>query len=154
MTRKYELKRRAERVEETRRRIVEAAVELHRTKGPGRTTFTDVARLAGVERHTLYRHFPDERRLFQACSGLFLETNPPPDPARWLAIPDPDARLREGLGELYDWYETVEDMLSRVIRDADTHPLTAETFRRQRLHESGLTNAEAAGAMARAVRCE
>jgi AcrR family transcriptional regulator len=189
MTRKYELKRRAERQQETRRRIVEAAVQLHRTKGPGRTTFTDVARLAGVERHTLYRHFPDERRLFQACSGLFFETNPPPDPTVWRAIAEPDMRLRQGLGDLYGWYEQVEDMLSCVLRDADTHLLTGETFRQQagplmaevrdsllevlpstnpaqalldlaidfrgwqRLHASGLTNAEAAEAMTRAVGC-
>ena len=81
MARKYELKRRAERQEETRRRIVEAAIELHRTKGPARTTLTDIARLAGVQRNTLYRHFPDERAIGLACSGLYMELNPPPDPA-------------------------------------------------------------------------
>ena len=86
MTRKYELKRRAERQEETRRRIVEAAVDLHRTKGAARTTLSDVARGAGVQRHTLYRHFPDERALFTACSGLFYELNPFPDPEPWKAI--------------------------------------------------------------------
>ncbi len=66
MARKYEQKRRAEKQAQTRRRIVEAAIELHGTKGPARTTLSDVARLAGVERHTLYRHFPNERELFVA----------------------------------------------------------------------------------------
>jgi AcrR family transcriptional regulator len=75
VARKYELKRRAERQEETRRRIVEAAIELHRTKGPARTTLSDIARLAGVQRHTLYRHFPDERAIGLACSGLYMELN-------------------------------------------------------------------------------
>src|SRR2546421_8935654 len=82
MARKYELKKRAERQEETRRRIVEAAIHLHRTKGPARTTFSDIAALAGVQRHTLYRYFPDERQMGLACSGHHFELNPPPDAAQ------------------------------------------------------------------------
>jgi AcrR family transcriptional regulator len=126
MTRKYELKRRAERQQETRRRIVDAAVELHRKKGPARTTLSDVARLAGVQRHTLYRHFPDERALLLACSGLHSETNPPPDPAPWHAIGDPPERLLRGLAEVYEWYAGAEEMLTSVLRDAQVHPLTRE----------------------------
>jgi AcrR family transcriptional regulator len=80
MPRKYELKKRAERKEETRRRIVEAAVELHGTVGPARTTVSEIARLAGVQRHTYYDHFRDELSLLHACSGLHAEQNPPPDP--------------------------------------------------------------------------
>ena len=57
MTRKYTLKRRAERQAETRRRIVEAAVDLHSTFGPALTTFTMLAERAGVQRHTM-RIFP------------------------------------------------------------------------------------------------
>jgi AcrR family transcriptional regulator len=128
MTRKYELKRRAERQEETRRRIVEAAIELHRTKGPARTTLSDIARLAGVQRHTLYRHFPDERAIGHACSGLYFETHLPPDPAAWHAIADPAGRLRTGLCALYEWYEQVGDMFACVLRDAEVHPLTWELF--------------------------
>src|SRR2546423_7653847 len=101
MTRKYELRRRAEQQEQTRRRIVEAAIELHRTKGPGRTSLSDVARLAGVQRHTLYRHFPDERELGLACSGRYMQEHMPPDPAEWRTIDDPAARLRRGLRDLY-----------------------------------------------------
>src|SRR3954453_20643532 len=97
VTRKYELKQRAERQQETRRRIVDAAIELHRTKGPARTTLSDIARLAGVQRHTLYRHFPDERAISLACSGPHFETHPPPDPGEWRAIEDPGERLRHGL---------------------------------------------------------
>ena len=128
MARRYQLKRRAAKVEETRRRIVEAAIELHRTKGPARTTMSDVARRAGVQRHTLYRHFPDERALGLACSGMYLEENPPPDAAAWRSISDPWERLRHGLSELYAWYARDEDLLSRVLRDAQVHPLTEELF--------------------------
>src|SRR5262249_16636340 len=42
--RKYELKKRAEEMAETRRRITEAALELHGTVGPSRTTLSAVAR--------------------------------------------------------------------------------------------------------------
>jgi AcrR family transcriptional regulator len=126
VTRSYELKKRAERQQETRQRIVEAAVQLHGTKGPGRTTLSDVARLAGVQRHTLYRHFPTERDLFMACSGCFYERNPPPDPEPWRATADPAARLRRGLTELYAYYGQAQGMLTRVLRDAEYHPLTRE----------------------------
>jgi AcrR family transcriptional regulator len=126
MARKYELKRRAESQAETRQRIVDAAVELHRTKGPGLTTFSDVARLAGVQRNTLYRHFPDERSLLLACSGHYGQLNPPPDPATWRAEADATRRLRRGLIELYSFYERVEEMLTRVVRDAEFHQGTRE----------------------------
>jgi AcrR family transcriptional regulator len=126
--RKYELKKRAERQEETRRRIVEAAIQLHRTKGPARTTFSDIAALAGVQRHTLYRHFPDERQMGLACSGHHFELNPPPDPDGWDGLHDAGARLRVGLEELYSWYERNEDMFTCVLRDAEVDPLTRELF--------------------------
>jgi AcrR family transcriptional regulator len=126
MPRKYELKARAQRQQQTRRRIVEAAVELHRTKGPARTTLSDVARLAGVERHTLYRHFPDERALGLACSGHFTELNPPPRAEPWTELADPAARLQRGLGELYAYFGRTEDMLSCILRDAEVDLLTRE----------------------------
>ncbi len=69
MARKYELKQRAEKMSETRMRIVEATVELHEKLGPARTTISAIADRAGVQRLTVYRHFPDERSLFRACSG-------------------------------------------------------------------------------------
>src|SRR6478672_11507429 len=128
MTRRYELKKRAERQDETRRRIVEAAIQLHRTKGPARTTFSDIAALAGVERHTLYRYFPDERQMGLACSGLHFELNPPPAPAECEVITDPGERLRAGLGALYSWFERNEDMFGCVLRDAEVDPLTRELF--------------------------
>src|SRR5436190_16001992 len=126
MARKYELKRRAESQAETRQRIVEAAVQLHQTKGPGLTSFSDVARLAGVQRNTLYRHFPDERSLLLACSGHYGQLNPPPDPTTWREEADTTRRLRRGLTELYEFYERVEEMLTRVVRDAEFHEGTRE----------------------------
>jgi AcrR family transcriptional regulator len=127
MARKYELKQRAENVEETRRRIVEAAVELHGTVGPARTTVSAIANRAGVQRQTYYRHFSSERDLFAACSGLWEERHAPPDPAGLREVRDPRERVRLGLTGLYSFFEEGEGMLSNVVRDAAVHELTAET---------------------------
>src|SRR4030095_8240736 len=105
MTRQYTLKKRADQVADTRRRIVEATVELHGTVGPAATTLSMIAERAAVQRHTLYAHFPDERSLFLACSGLALERDPLPDAAPWSEIADVRERLRVGLSALYGWYE-------------------------------------------------
>src|SRR5918994_892175 len=86
MTRTYTLKMRAEQQAETRRRIVEAAVDLHGSVGPALTSLSMVAERAGVQRHTLYAHFPDERSLYMACSGLSLERDPLPNAADWRRI--------------------------------------------------------------------
>ena len=127
MTRKYDMKRRTERQEETRRRIIEAAVELHGTVGMARTTISAIAEKAGVQRLTVYRHFPDERALFAACSGHWNAANPPPDPAFWTQIADPGERLRAALSEVYAYHRRTEPMISNVIRDAQVHQLTRET---------------------------
>jgi AcrR family transcriptional regulator len=138
LKRKYELKRRAESVEETRRRIVEAAVELHGTVGPARATVSAIADRAGVQRQTYYRHFPEERQLFEACSGLWEERHHPPDPSGLLEVADPLERLRLGLSGLYSFYEEGEEMIANVVRDAAIHPLTAETARMRSAGLAGL----------------
>ncbi|MGF1473274.1 MAG: TetR/AcrR family transcriptional regulator [Rubrobacteraceae bacterium] len=128
MVRKYEQKKRAENQEETRRRITEATVELHELVGPAHTTISAIAEKAGVQRLTVYRHFPDERALFSACTGHFLQMNPPPDPGSWADVSDPELRLRRGLGEVYAYYRRVEPMLSASIRDAPLKPVLVEVL--------------------------
>jgi AcrR family transcriptional regulator len=126
MTRKYDMKRRAKRQEETRQRIVEATVELHQSVGMVRTTISAVAEKAGVQRLTVYRHFPNERALFSACTEHWSAANPPPDPASWTQIAAPEERLRSALAEVYTYYRRTEPMIANVIRDAEVHPLTRE----------------------------
>ena len=126
MTRTYTLKRRAEQQAETRLKIVEAAVELHSSVGPAQTTVSMVAERAGVQRHTLYAHFPDERSLLMACSGLAAERDPMPDAAAWRSIANRRDRLRTGLAALYEWYERNAELLSCVLRDVEHHPLVRE----------------------------
>jgi AcrR family transcriptional regulator len=117
--RKYELKKRATEMAETRRRITDAAIALHGTVGPSRTTMSAVAERAGVERRTLYRHFPTEAHLFAACSAHYFTANPFPDLADWRAIKDPERRLERALGDLYAYYERTGPMLTNVLRDAE-----------------------------------
>jgi AcrR family transcriptional regulator len=126
MKRKYELKARARRQAETRERIVEAAVELHTSVGPARTTISAIAERAGVERHTVYAHFADERKLFDACSTHWAERHPFPDLQLSLGIVDPETRLQAVLHDLYRWYEEVESDVAIFRRDAQVHELNAE----------------------------
>ena len=120
--RKYEMRKRAERQRETRRKIVEATVELHRTRGPAHTTISEVAKRAGVNRLTVYNHFPDITDLLRACSRSWTERHPAPDPTPWAQIGDPQERLRRALTELYGFYALTEPMRANVLRDAETMP--------------------------------
>ena len=124
--RPYRLGKRAGARAETRRRIVEAAVALHSSVGPARTSVAQIAAQAGVQRHTYYAHFPDERDLFLACSGLALERDPLPDVDSWVSVPAGRERLRRGLAELYAWYERNAQMAACVLRDSEHHALTRE----------------------------
>jgi AcrR family transcriptional regulator len=117
--RKYELKKRADEMAETRRRITEAAVELHGTVGPARTTLNAVAERAGVQRHTVYRHFPSEEALFAACSMHYMTANPLPDLGAWRAVGEPGERLALALDELYAYYERTGPMFGNVLRDVE-----------------------------------
>lgn len=127
--RTYRKNKRALTEAETRQRIVEATVELHGTVGPARTTVKAIAVLAGVQRATVYNHFPDLQALFDACNAQYYERHPMPDPASWGATVSPPERLRTALGALYAWYEETEQMLSIGIRDIDSvPPATREAF--------------------------
>jgi len=117
-TRRYRKRLRAEQELRTRQAITEAAMRLHGTVGPARTTVSGVADEAGVQRATVYRHFPDEASLFQACSSHYASLHPPPDPSPWAEIRDVRQRLRRGLTDVYGWWEETEDMMSLVLRDA------------------------------------
>jgi AcrR family transcriptional regulator len=125
MPRKYDLGRRADSKAETRRQITEAAVALHATVGPAKTTISAIAERAGVQRLTVYRHFPEERDLFAACGAHWIAENPPPDPAPWAAIADPRERLLTALTAIYGWYRANQGMIGNTERDAPALPTLA-----------------------------
>ena len=126
--RPYHMQQRAQSQEQTRLRITDSAVHLHGTLGPSRTSISAVAAHAGVRRSTVYRHFPDETALFDACSTHWATANPPPDLDAWAAIDDPDARLRTALTEFYAFYRRTEVMLDNLFRDETTVALVAQRF--------------------------
>lgn len=128
MPRRYELKRRADRQNETRQRIVEATVHLHQTLGSANTTISAIAERAGVERLTVYRHFPDEKALFTACTSHYLALNPPPDPAAWEQISDPEQRLHTALTAIYAFHRRTEPMFARAASDIEEIPVLREVL--------------------------
>jgi AcrR family transcriptional regulator len=115
--RAYRMGRRREGLDAMRQRIAEAAFELHATVGPAQTSISAVAERAGVQRHTVYNHFPDLGALFRACTEHGMRVTRVPEAAPWLAIDDPVLRLRRGLGELYAYYRANSRLLGNVVRD-------------------------------------
>ncbi|HEX6662154.1 MAG TPA: helix-turn-helix domain-containing protein [Gaiellaceae bacterium] len=150
--RKYELKKRAEEMAETRRRITDAAVGLHGTVGPARTTLSAVAERAGVQRHTVYRHFPTEADLYRACSAHYFTAHPLPDLESWRAIADPRQRLPRALDELYAYYERTEPMFSNVLRDAELVDAVRPTLVPLQAYQAEAVEVLAAGWPARGRR--
>jgi AcrR family transcriptional regulator len=141
--RKYQMNKRAEQVDTTRQRIVDAAVALHGSVGPARTTISGVAEQAGVTRLTVYRHFADDEALFSACSSHWLSQQQLPDPAAWSELADPLERLHGGLTDLYRFYRDGEPMLRRIYGDWAALPerhrtdlQKRDTFFRDRLLEA------------------
>lgn len=127
MVRRYRMKVRSQRLEETRRRIGKAVFELHSTIGPARATISGIAQQAGVDRVTVYRHFPDDRSLYRACLDHWTRERPLPDPESWIRIADGAARLRLALGEVYRHYEENEGLWSNGWRDLPHLPALMET---------------------------
>ncbi len=122
--RPYQMTRRAELEEQTRRRITESAVVLHtELRGPARTTMSAIAEHAGVRRSTVYRHFPDEETLFRACSSHWAQANPPPDARRWTGIAEPAVRTETALRELYAYYRGTQRAFEHLLRDEDLVPI-------------------------------
>lgn len=126
MGRTYTKKRRAEQESATRKRIVDATVDLHTRIGPAATTFSMIAERAGVQRHTLYAHFPDERTLLMACSGHTFAADPPPVAENWRTLEEGRSRLLGGLRDIYTWFARNAQLLANVTRDAERHAVTRE----------------------------
>ena len=116
------MSKRARQQERTRQRIVEAAVHLHGTVGPGETTISAIAEEAGVQRATVYRHFPDPDEIFAACTVHYNERHPWPDPRPGEEVSDPEDRLVLGLRRVYGFFSENEAMYALMYRDAHRVP--------------------------------
>jgi AcrR family transcriptional regulator len=120
--RPYTMRARARQQEDVHKRITLAAVYLHGTIGPARTTMEGIARRAGVRRATVYNHFPTELELMDACSSHWFSQNPPPDPGPWSEISDPAERAEFALAAMYSYYDGGKEMLENVMRDTPQVP--------------------------------
>ena len=129
--RPYQMKARARRRDQVHSRITLAAVELHESVGPAKTTMEAIATLAGVRRATVYNHFPTEFELIDACSSHWFSEHPPPDPTPWLEIEDPNRRVETALVQTYRYFESGEGMLAKVLRDAPLVPALEEISRQK-----------------------
>jgi AcrR family transcriptional regulator len=117
--RKYTKSRRAELQDETREKIVEAAVKLHEELGPAKTSIKAIAEAAGVQRLTVYRHFPDDASLYEACTTHYLGLHPPPNMAEWAHVENSSERSYAALLAFYRYYRQTEKMWSVAYRDVN-----------------------------------
>jgi AcrR family transcriptional regulator len=129
--RPYTLRTRARRREEVHQRITLATVQLHGSVGPARTTVSEIAKIAGVRRATVYNHFPTDRDLLDACSSHWFTENPPPDPGTWAEITDPAERAFVALGAMYGYYDRGREMLEKVLSDAPLVPALEEILQQK-----------------------
>src|SRR3954449_12435302 len=120
--RRYELKARAESQKATRERITAAAVALHGEVGVSKTTVSDIARRAGVQRLTVYNHFPDLEALLPACTAHWMGEHPQPDLSPAFAETDPARRLEAALTALYGWYRETAPMQRRTLGERASLP--------------------------------
>ena len=131
--RAYTLRARADKQAKTHRVLAEAAYELHSTLGPSKATISAIAERAGVQRLTVYRHFPDQEAIFAACTAHAFAKDPPPRPEQWHAIEDPGLRLRSALRQFYGYYRRNRQLLANLNRDAELPVVAAALERRAKL---------------------
>jgi AcrR family transcriptional regulator len=110
----------------TRERIVRAAFELHQERGPAYATISAIAKRARVERHTVYRHFPDLVALMRACTEHGMRTTGLPDPGSWRSLDDPYERLRTALTAMYRYWRANQRLISNILRDSPVMPELVE----------------------------
>ena len=91
--RRYRSDRRQAGVDETRRRIVGAAVALHAEQGAMATSFAQVAKRADVAVPTVYKHFPNQAALLQSCTGHVFACSPALGPEIYRGLATAEARL-------------------------------------------------------------
>ncbi|QDH68764.1 TetR/AcrR family transcriptional regulator [Marilutibacter alkalisoli] len=120
--RSYAKRKRQESQDETRQRIVEASMHLHEEIGPRATTISAIAQRAGVTRLTVYRHFPDETAVFQACTSHWLSLNPPPAPSAWAGVTDPYQRADAAIAAFHRYYASTTAMWMAAHRDVADVP--------------------------------
>ena len=103
--RRYNLGKRAQAAEDTRRRIIEATLSLHNEKGVVATSMQDIAGRADVALHTVYRYFPAIDDVVAGCGEHVMLLLDPPARDVFDRIDDFPGRVRILVTELFAMYE-------------------------------------------------
>jgi AcrR family transcriptional regulator len=99
--RKYDMTKRAEALEATRKRIVDATVAAHRELGIQATSWDEIASRADVGVGTVYRHFRSLDELLPACGAVVTEA---------LALPGDDE-----IPSLFDGARSLRERIRRLV---------------------------------------
>jgi AcrR family transcriptional regulator len=117
---------RAGQVERTRSAIVQAARELHASKGLAATSWDEIAARAGVSTATAYRHFPSLAELVPACARTVFDIIQPPTLAEatstFAALERASARFEHLVRSTCHCYVAGADWLHAAYRERDFVP--------------------------------
>jgi AcrR family transcriptional regulator len=131
--REYRMRKRAEGLDATRERIVEATAELHYEQGVEATSYVQIAERAGVGPATVYRHFPTLGSLVEACGASVWDEIQPPTPenapAVFAGLETRQERLEHLVAELDAFYDRGAVWLGHAARDRDRVPELAAFLR-------------------------
>lgn len=124
------MSKRAAAVAQTRKRIVDATLELHGEQGIAATSWDDIAARAGVGVGTVYRHFPSLDELIPACGEITMRVIAVPDPSTVPGLFEhttkPAERVEQLVREAFSIYERGAPQLRAIRRESDVHPRVAE----------------------------
>lgn len=137
--RTYQLGRRAESAEETRRRLVQATFELHNEQGIAATTMKQIADRAGVSVGTVYHHFATLDDTIMACGQMVMATYPPPTEAIFAGVPAMKERLVRLARALSEHLDKVGFDMARA--DAGRLPTVRRFVDEELAHRVELTGA-------------
>lgn len=138
MTRTYTKRVRAQNEARTRRRILDATLDLWEESGPAATSITAIAHRARVQRLTIYRHFGDDASIAAATWKRFHELHAAPDPAGWASVDDPAKRLRRAIRSVYAFYRENRAFLERVLPEIPRLPALREAYDQHRRYQEGV----------------
>lgn len=158
------MRRTKEEAEQTRERVIEAALTLFSRNGYSQTTLAMIAAEAGYSRGPIYWHFRNKDELYEAVLGysqaplqeLVTQAEQDPDPHRalldfiggWFRLLLEDRRYRQSFEILLNKTELTEAMSSTIRRERQ---LTRDIINvlGQRAHELNPNrDAESAGLLA------
>jgi AcrR family transcriptional regulator len=119
MPRRYNLGQRATSKDETRARILAAALGILRDRGLSGTSNLAIARAADVAPATVRNHFPGEGDLARAVFDALLVELRIPTPAIFDGVDDLRGRVERLARELADFYERGEPWWRAYEREPD-----------------------------------